>query len=296
MGLTVLISAVIILAISLYGGISVYIASTLTAPVETPIKYDKKLIGERVADVVFRSKDNVQLAGWYFRGVNDKAIIFVHGAGNQNRVNEVYGAPDIAKHFYEKGYSLLMFDLRGIGESQKVRVSFGQHEADDVAGAYNYLVKQEFRPESIGIISDSLGAIATIMASNDIKGAGALVLDSPAAEIKSIVSNIMEKDHSVPRFLHPGTFLAARLFYNVDIEKVRPIDRITALSDTPLLFLHGEDDTLIQPSHSEELFSKVSQNSQRITFPNTGHVETYVKNPEKYLDILDDFFEENLKD
>lgn len=295
MGLTVLISAVIVFLLSLYGGVSLYIASTLTSPAETPVKYDKKLIGERVADVVFRSKDNVQLAGWYFRGVNDKAIIFVHGAGNQNRANEVYGAPEIAKHFYEQGYSLLMFDLRGIGESQKVRISFGQHEADDVAGAYNYLIKQEFKPESIGIISDSLGAIATIMAGNDIKDAGAVVLDSPASEIKSIVSNIMEDDHSVPRFLHPGSFLAARLFFDIDIDRVRPIDKISLLGNTPLLFLHGESDTLIAPSNSEELFNMVT-NAKRVTFPNTGHVETYIKNPDKYLELLDAFFEENLKD
>lgn len=294
MKVIVLICALLIAIISIYAGISVYIASTLTTPGPTPIKFDKKLIGERVADVVFRSKDNIQLAGWYYRGVNDKAIIFVHGAGNQNRVNEVYGTPEIAKHFYDEGYTLLLFDLRGIGESQKARISFGQHEADDVAGAYEYLVTQEFKPESIGIVSDSLGAIATIMAADDVKKAGAIVLDSPATEVKSIVSDIMEKEHSVPRFLHPGAYFAAKALFNIDVDKVRPIDRISLLSNTPLLFIHGEKDTLIPPVNSEELF-KLTSNSTRETFPDAGHVEAFKKDPTRYLQLLDDFFTKNLK-
>lgn len=287
-----LISTVSALAL-LYIGVSVYIASVLTTPGQTPIEFDRSTIGERVADVTFASKDGVQLAGWYFRGVNDKAIIFVHGAGNQNRVNEIYGTPEIARHFHDKGYTVLMFDLRGFGESQKTRMSFGQHETNDVAGAFNYLVTQEFDPRSIAIISNSMGAITTIMASDDVKNAGAIVLDSPATHIKDITSNIMRDENSVPDFLHPGIFLAAKLFYNVDIEKVRPIDSIEKLSNTPTLFLHGENDTLIPPDHTK-LLSESLPNSQRVTFPNTAHVETYKNNNDQYLDLVSKFLDDKL--
>lgn len=272
------------------------IASILTTPTQTPINFDKLQIGSRVADVTFRSKDNIQLAGWYFRGVNGKAIIFVHGAGNQNRVNEVYGTPEIAKRFVDLGYSVLLFDLRGFGESQKTRMSFGQHEANDVIGAFEYLIKQEYKPKSIGIISNSMGAITTIMAADSVKSAGAIVLDSPATHIKDITSNIMSEENNIPYFIHPGVFLAAQLFYNVDIESVRPIDKISILSKTPLLFLHGEDDVLIPQSHSQILYNKVHQagNSKRVTFPSTKHIETFVNNKSKYLSIVEDFMEENL--
>lgn len=285
---------ILLLGISAYVGISIYIASVLTIPGESPLKVDKKVVGDRVADVVFRSKDNAQLAGWFYRGTNDKAIIFVHGAGNQNRANEVYGTPEIAKYFYDKGYTVLLFDLRGNGESEKTRASFGQYEANDVAGAYNYLVTQEFKPQSIGIISDSLGAIATIMASDDIKGAGGIVLDSPATEVKSIVTSIMKDEKNVPVFLHPSIYLAAKLLYKIDVDSIKPIDRIQSLNNTPLLFLHGEKDTLIVPSNSQELMDKAGTGT-RVVFTGSKHVEGYKDHPAQYLELVNNFFEENLK-
>lgn len=277
-------------------GISVYIAHVLTTPAESPITFDKKNIGERVADVVFRSKDGVQLAGWYFRGVNDKAIIFVHGAGNNNRVHEVYGTPEIAKHFYDLGYTVLLFDLRGNGESQKARLGLGLFESNDVAGAFEYLVAQEFKPESIGIISTSMGAIATVLAYDSVKSAGGIVLDSSATEVREITSKIMIEDHNVPKIIHPGTFLAAKLFFGLDIDKIRPIDKIQMLKNTPLLILHGGNDSLIPPDHAKKLSEKAGSNAKLIIFPKSEHVETYVKNKEQYLELVTNFFEDNLKE
>lgn len=279
---------------TIYLGISAYISSVLTVSGESPVTYDENQISERVVDVAFKASDGLPLAGWYFPGTNDKAIMFVHGAGNQNRVNEVYGTVEIAKFFVTQGYTVLLFDLRGTGESTKTRLSFGQYEQNDVRGAFEYLKTQEFKPESIGIISDSLGAIATIMAAEVLKEAGGIVLDSPATELRGIVSNIMEDEHNVPRFMHPGTYFMAKLLYNIDVDAVRPIDRIVAMKKTPLLFLHGDSDTLMPPSHSELLLERV-ENGKRVLFPDTKHVETFITHPDLYKKVVGEFFEQNLK-
>ncbi len=293
MSLKVIILTIVLLGVVAYLGISAYIASVLTVQNPSPIKYDKDKIG-RGTDVVFKAADGLQLAGWYFPGTNNKAILFVHGAGDQNRANEVYGTPEIAKYFLEQGYTILLFDLRGTGQSQEARISFGQYESKDVAGAFDYLVKQEYKPESIGVISDSLGAIATIMAADTVKKAGGVVLDSPATEAKPIVSNIMTNEHSVPGFLHPAIYLWAKILYQVDVDSVRPIDHIAALQNTPVLFLHGEADTLIPPVNSEELLKKVNKGT-RVTFPNAKHVETYKTIPDLYLKTVSEFFTKNLQ-
>lgn len=276
-----------------YIGVCSYIASVLTLPGKSPVTFDKTKIG-RGADVVFRATDNAQLAGWYFPGTNDKAIMFVHGAGNQNRANEVYKTPEIAKYFHDKGYTILLFDLRGTGESEKTRMSFGQYEQNDVAGAFQYLVTQEYNPKSIGIISDSLGAISTIMAADIVKEAGGIVLDSPALEVKSKVASIMRNDKHVPDFLHSGIFFAAKVLFAIDVNSVRPIDHISTLKNTPLLFLHGEKDTLMAPEESKILASKVND-SKVVLFAGAAHVETYKTNPGLYLSEIETFFEKNLK-
>jgi fermentation-respiration switch protein FrsA (DUF1100 family) len=276
-----------------YFGIGAYIAYKLTIQNPSPVTYDKDKIG-RGTDVVFRASDNLQLAGWYFPGINDKAIMFVHGAGNQNRANEVYGTPDIAKYFLEQGYAILLIDLRGTGESQNARISFGEYESLDVAGAFSYLKTQGYKPSSIGIIGDSLGAIATIMAADAVKSAGGIVLDSPAATVRPIVTNIMRNEHSIPVFLDPAIFFWAKALYNIDVDKVKPIDHITTLKNTPLLFLHGQADTLISPFNSAELLSKVN-NGQRVLFPNAGHVETFKTNPDLYKKVVSAFFSTHIK-
>lgn len=288
-----IIAGLILLAVIAYVGISVYIASVLTLPGKSPVTFDKTNIG-RGADVVFRSKDNFQLAGWFFPGTNGKALMFVHGAGNQNRANEVYGTPEIAKYFLNLGYTILLFDLRGTGDSQYSRISFGQYERNDVAGAFDYLVSQEYKPQSIGIISDSLGAIATIMASEDIRNAGGVVLDSPATVVRPIVSDIMVKEHNVPLLLHTGIYFAAKALYKIDVDFVRPIDYVSSLKETPLLFLHGENDTLIPPQNSADLLSRVDR-GERVLFPGAKHVETFKTNPTLYKQVVGDFFAKNLK-
>ncbi|MEO6693363.1 MAG: alpha/beta hydrolase, partial [Saprospiraceae bacterium] len=135
---------------------------------------------------------------------------------------------------------------------------------------------------------------AAILASNGLKNAGGIVLDSPATEVKTIVSNIMVNEHSVPRFLHPGIYLAAKLLYKLDINEVRPIDHIGALKETPLVFLHGEIDKLISPDNSLELSKKVNK-STKVIFEGARHVETYKTNPEKYKKIVSEFFAKNLE-
>lgn len=287
------IFVVILLAVIAYAGITAYIAYSLTILKPSPITIDKNTIGDRATDVAFRSSDNIQLAGWFFPGTNGKAIMFVPGAG-QNRTNIDYGGTEIAKHFVDEGYTVLLFDLRGTGESQVTRQSFGQYEKNDVAGAFNYLVKQEYAPESIGIISDSLGAISTIMASSDIKDAGAIVLDSPATEVVTAISHLMEGEHNVPRFLHSGVYFWAKALYNIDAYSVRPIDQIHYLENTPLLFLHGAKDDLIPPINSEELLAKVKK-GERYVFPDSDHVHGYKTDHSLYLDKVTTFFSTNLK-
>lgn len=289
-----IVGIIIIALIVLYFGISVYIANILTKPNNNPVTYDKYKIGKDVSDVSFAAVDGIRLSGWLFHGPNGKVIMFVHGAGNQNRVDEAYKAPQIASYFINQGYSVLLFDLRGNGESEKTRIGLGQYEKYDVGGAFVYLEKEGFLPHQIGIIGDSLGAIATIMAADYVKTAGGIVLDSPATEIKPIVANVMQNDNHVPKFMDPGVFFTAKVIFKRDVDSVRPIDHIKTLSNTPLLFLHGTNDTLIPPENSLELLHQVN-NGKRVLFKGATHVQTFATNPQLYEKVVGDFFQSNLK-
>jgi pimeloyl-ACP methyl ester carboxylesterase len=289
-----IIFILIAVLIILYCGVSIYIASVLTKPNNNPVNYDKYKIGKNVTDVNFTALDGVYLSGWLFHGGSKKAIIFVHGAGAQNRINTDYGTVDIAPFFINQGYSVLLFDLRGNGSSQKTRIGLGEYERYDVAGAFKFLESQGFKPQSIGIISDSLGAISTIMAADYVKTAGGIVLDSPAAAVEPITSNIMTNEDHVPRFMDWGIYFFAKDLFGIDVNSIRPIDHIAELKNTPVLFLHGTKDTLIPPQNSLELIKKVN-NGQIVLFENAAHAQTFKTNPDLYKKVVGDFFEKNLK-
>lgn len=66
-------------------------------------------------DIVFRTKDQIMLKGWYLPAKVDarKAMLLVHGYG-VNRWKVFEQVPFL----HQAGYNLLLFDLRAHGESE----------------------------------------------------------------------------------------------------------------------------------------------------------------------------------
>jgi len=117
-------------------------------------------------DVAFESSDGVALKGWFIPGPASPApaIVFVHG-WMWNRLGNVAGqtpVPDkdvdflpVTKALRDAGFHMLLFDLRGHGESADAKgpQTYGPEESRDFVGAVRYL---RTRPE---VIADRIGAI-----------------------------------------------------------------------------------------------------------------------------------------
>ncbi len=69
--------------------------------------------------------EGLLLSGWYLSGDADAPhVIFVHGL---NGVRSGDNAVELADRLVERGYSVLLFDLRGHGSSQDGRLSGGYY-------------------------------------------------------------------------------------------------------------------------------------------------------------------------
>ena len=83
-----------------------------------PLKGSPASAGLTYTDVSFPSRNsNFTLDGWFIPGTGNKTIIIVHG-GFQNRLDENVDTLDLTKSLVADGYNVLLFDLRGRGESQ----------------------------------------------------------------------------------------------------------------------------------------------------------------------------------
>jgi uncharacterized protein len=111
----------------------------------------------------------------------------VHGR-NASKQNAISGKlPQLAAELYAAGLAVLMIDLRGHGESEGKRYTFGVHERRDVLGAVDFLLKHGFEPGQIGVLGISLGGAAVIRAALEEPAIGALVVESTFADINLLI-------------------------------------------------------------------------------------------------------------
>lgn len=286
-------SALFIIFLIFYAGVSLSVAAVFTEPTNNPLGRDASSIGKNYEDVSFTTSDNVHLKGWIFPGMSNKAVIMVPGLW-QNRVNEDYNTVGIAKELISAGYTVMLFDLRGNGESEKVRLGYGFTEDRDLIAAVNVLKSKHFLPQRIGIIGDSLGAVIALHTAPQLLTIGAIVADSSSSDIKQLISDRMALDKHIPRLFHPGIFFAAEHLYGIPVRDKMPLTDIEATPERTYLFLHGEKDDYITPENSKLLHSRANMFSKLVLFKDAKHIKTYVTNPQLYRETVFSFLEEQL--
>jgi pimeloyl-ACP methyl ester carboxylesterase len=117
-------------------------------------------LGLPYEDVTFRTSDGLILSGWYIPSRNGAAIIAAH-ARNGNRTSMIYHAGFLAQH----GYGVLLFDLRGHGDSEGKLWLYGWQGHRDVLGALAYLQnRSDVAPNRIGAVGLSAGGEAVLHA------------------------------------------------------------------------------------------------------------------------------------
>jgi pimeloyl-ACP methyl ester carboxylesterase len=246
-------------------------------------------VGLAYEDVSFNSReDNVMLRGWYLPAEGDCAIIIVHG-GFQPRLDDEVDTLDLAHDLVAEGYNILLFDLRGRGESEGEGRALANIERD-VGGAFDYIMSQGYPPERIYIIGFCSGAAsACIFASQN--QVGALVLDGCFANAYNMVVN-QATQMGIPEFLvdsfTPGVFLMCRIFYSF---KLVNAEDVVADVACPIFFIHEENDELISLEEMQLLFDlSTNPANQFWEVPDAEHSQSYKTHPDEYIERVDGFF------
>jgi pimeloyl-ACP methyl ester carboxylesterase len=246
-------------------------------------------VGLAYEDVSFNSRvDNVLLRGWYLPAEGDCAIIIVHG-GFQNRLDDDVNTLELARDLVAKGYNILLFDLRGRGESEGKGQALSNIERD-IGGAFDYVIGEGYPAERIYIIGFCSGAAsACIFASQN--SVGALVLDGCFADVYDMVVNQAAR-MGIPEFLvnffTPGILLASRIFY--DFELVNAQDVVADVT-CPIFFIHEENDELISLEEMQLLFELSTHPANEFwEVPDAEHSQSYKTHPAEYIDRVDGFF------
>ncbi len=119
--------------------------------------------------------EGIALSGWYIPSENGAAIILLHGFGS-NRLEMISRADILAQH----GYGVLLYDLRGHGESGGDKRAFGWQDVEDVKAALEFLSRSEdVDPDRIGIMGFSIGGQIAIRAAAEFEEIRVIIADDP---------------------------------------------------------------------------------------------------------------------
>jgi pimeloyl-ACP methyl ester carboxylesterase len=270
----------------LYVGVSVVTAERLTRPTNRPLSIDPRRLSEDARAWATRTADGLTLRGWYLPTVNRRQLlVLVHGMWSSWL--EMAG---LGRDLHERGFDVLLFDLRGHGESDPSRLYLGRRERTDIRAVMEWAKSAGFSQDRIGWLGYSMGGSTVLMEAARNPGIQVAVVDSPYGDLPSLLENQLGKHSGLPRWFNPGILLAARWIFGVRTDDLIPIRSARSWGERPVLLIHGESDTIVPLGQARELARTLGASCLMLTLPGVEHVQAYTSDREGYIRTVSSFF------
>jgi uncharacterized protein len=232
--------------------------------------------------VSITAADGVRLAGWFFVPAehNGGAVLLLHGVGDTR-----LGMTSHAEYLLRAGYAVLLPDSRGHGASGGDLVSYGLKEGRDAAQWAQWMAGQ-LGVQRAYALGESMGAAVAIQSLAWKPGFRAIVAECPFARFSEIA--LYRVSQRVAGALAPiahqlvaaSSWYALRR-YGVDLMHASPADALR-YSVTPVLLIHGTEDTNIPPVQSRELHAANPLTTELWEVPGAIHVAAISAEPQAY--------------
>ncbi len=297
----VLLLMILEILIFCYVGLLGYVAMRFEYPSPLPITKTPAAYGLNYRDVTFYSReDHIRLRGWFIPGVlpdgqltAQRTLIVVHGTGSNRASPLVLSLSSALAH---RGFAILAFDLRGMGQSDPAPLSEGYFEQRDVLGAVDFLrsgylpYPELGRPRIIAGWGDSMGAVTMLLAAAHEPAIRAIVSDSGFAALVPLLQN----DTQVPGMFIPSVLSAIDILYGINFYAIRPVDVVASIAPRPLFFIQGAADTVV-PSSNMNMLAKAAETAphahvQTWLVKGANHIQSYQVMGTVYVNRVVDFF------
>jgi len=251
--------------------------------------------GRPFEEVEFRAADGTTIRGWWIpaKGLTSSAsatgraekcprtLVFCHGiAGNRSVFLPFVEAADWLDA------NILMFDLRGHGDSDGRTVTLGYWEKEDVLAAIAF-VRREKPDEAREVIGMgvSLGAATLAEAAALVEPPlDGVILDSAFTSTQDMTHAVVK---NFPPACHPWLLTLglpmAEWHAGCPMMDVRPESSVARLR-APVLLLHSRGDPLIPSEHAHRLLAQAAEPKRLCIFELPGHCDAFFAQRERYRD------------
>lgn len=260
---TILLGICVILFLLAYyvlnGMVSVHMQASSGTPSDYNLPFEK---------VVFKSSDKTLISGWYIKTPNPKgAVVVVHGYLNPGGRSTMLGH---AAYLYDAGYSSLLIDLGGFGESNRSKVTLGILESEDVLYAYKYLLSlPENHSIPVGLLGYSMGAVSVMNASGKHHVGDFVIELDGYRSIDALLAVELSKRGLPAPLLLPFMQISSIALLGSSYPTYAP-ERLVSDIRVPLLIIHGSKDTAVPVEQGQYLYS-IANEPKKIVILSTSH-------------------------
>jgi dipeptidyl aminopeptidase/acylaminoacyl peptidase len=237
--------------------------------------------------VNIQGRDGVALDGWWLapKEPNGRAVMVCHGVADS-----AYGALGYALLFLSHGYSVLVPESRGHGESQGY-VTYGVLETDDTIRWLSWM-KSHGVNSAFGF-GESLGGAILLQSLSHGADFRALVAESAYSSFEAVAAERVAR--VIPGFaaeilVKEGVFYTY-LRYRVNLSDARP-DSAILHAHVPILLIHGLADNETSPEHSKHLAEANPAVIRLWLVPGAKHTGAYAAAPQEFEDNVLCWFEQ----
>ncbi len=283
-----LVGVALLLAVG-YAGVSLFTAERLTRPTNQPLRIDPRRLGGDAQAWSARTSDGVTLRGWYLSTPERRRlIVLVHGMWSSWLEMAALG-----RDLHRGGYDVLLFDLRGHGQSDPSRLTLGRRERADLRAVMNWAGAEGFTRDRIGWLGYSMGASTLLLEAAGNPDIQVVVMDSPYGDLPAL-EEPTEQAQPLTRLVQPWHPDGGPLGLRRAHRRPGADPGGTLWGNRPLLLIHGESDSIVPVSQAYQLAAAAGASCLTLTLPGVEHVQAYETDPQGYVTLIEEFFQDHL--
>lgn len=238
------------------------------------------------------SEDRLKLVAATFTQPGHRWVIALHGY----RSTGFQDMNDVAQVYYEKGYNVLVPDLRGHGRSEGQTIGLGWLDRLDLLQWIDAILAQDAEAEIL-LHGCSIGGASALMASGEklppqVK---LIIADSSFTSVYSEFKWLLRRytKYPVSRFMVLANRYARR---KVGYSLIRAsVTRQLGSNHLPILLLHGQEDQFVPVKELAALAKASAGPAETRTFAECGHLEAKEQKATEYWDAVFAFIQQYTK-
>ncbi|MGN0056223.1 MAG: alpha/beta hydrolase [Atopobiaceae bacterium] len=204
-----------------------------------------------------------------------------------------------ARHYAQKGYGVLLVQMRGHGDSEGRWIGMGYLDSRDLIAWCCWIMQNYGERVSIALHGTSMGAAAALLAASDA---------TLPSQVRAVVSENAYTDawneaitfyHGLGFDVHPAIDLVRKSLRGqeggYDFALANPYDSADELA-VPTLFAHSAHDTLVPAYFSVQLWRKANEARPELghrvaSFDHAGHQLTCLADADPFYQTLFGFLD-----